>query len=1509
MKVSYRYKLHRIRVLSLAVLLAFLGQILAGEASFALASDLVPGGSSNQAPQGTAKTPDAILGQTGEWDEVEVQQATESDITRYPSGRLLRSRDAKTGTVTEYADDALNRISRVLYADGSEEKILSYEGNTDQPKKVERYNSDKVLTHIFTYTYTKTAGVDYVAVGVRGLASGTSYKFTYRIDGGLRKLSRFEISNGERGLNDYKYNVGSGEALSGGLSLLSDLGPINDQQLVGDWSIDILPDGTARCANALCSGATWDAVTGALTITLPDTRYSNGTIRMRLAEDLNGRGPSGVSEFYFKGNTKSYTTSTTYTTHPWEMGVYLDRNGLVVRTEMTYKKDGLVTRRDFKHQTYDLNGVRVVRLTGMDAKVTNAAGAVTQVRRSAREFKVFGNDLLLSSRTDYNPNMLFSYSGQIVDERYTFDYTRIDGKAYLASVYGELYYSTGRKRFYTTVYGMKKIGTEVVTATVDTRGEEWMGNMYFRSQQTQGSEYEVFGGKTLRTNTVYSYSVDEFRSGVLSTTTSQNQLTQERTTDGGYIRLIDTTNRVLSHMDLSVSESSSSSVYINMGSQANGSESTTVTNGIRTVTRTAGYEKALALHQAANPDVWKSFTNLSDNLRPKDKSEYDASGRLIQTTFVNGDVKKFGADGRVTEFYDAAAKTTTAYHPGTDRIKSVTDLRGVTKTYGMDGVLVRQDEPNGDYAVFSNTGVKVYAFESATGNRTEYDPADGAVQKILFGDGRILIHSGGKPAREEFANGDYRLFDSAGKTSVFYSAGNGTVRRYLDGILVREEYADGGWKEMDAQGKVVRSMDKDGYDQDGFGRDGFHKTSGLDREGYGRDGYHGTSGFNRQGYGRDGFDRDGYDRALFGRDGFHKTTGLDREGYGRDGFNPSGIDREGYAADGFHSVTGLDRKGFAKDGFDPSTGLDPEGYGRDGYHAATGFNRQGYGRDGFHRTTGLDASGYARDGFNAAGMNRAGDVRALDADGKLRSFFDNAAGILTEYAPSGTALRVAYPDGRVLLNDAQGRPVMEKLADGTNRLYNSEGWVYREERSDKSFRLLDRAGNVTLEQNDHAILAYDTADVQNRVGRLVRRTQIADGQTQDYGYDGLTRILKQVETRTASGKLLSKTVYDAAGAHEYTYHADGTTLKSVRHPDGSYQLFSDSKQLIGERFSKADAEGAVAYEYDSKSRRIKTVFSDESYIVATYKDDPALAASALNTETFFDKNGKHLRTLIYNSKGEQVRRMVTENARTLDCFLDECWKEDMGFGSDWSAAGTGGARVAVIETGSADSDHAMAVAGILRRITGQNSQVSVFTAPDHIRVIDAIKMAATSGFRVINLSLEFMRDGIIGWGAALGYDADRAVREFKSLLQSAVDFARGLGATIIASAGNQGKDFSVLAELDGVISVGATDYMGRRIAGSGYGSALDFMASGYKVFSEGKLWTGTSFAAPMLTGMFAGLSMMGGSYNENQILGAMRASSTDLGDSGWDAYFGWGKANAGRAVSSLASGLYQMFVD
>jgi subtilisin family serine protease len=251
--------------------------------------------------------------------------------------------------------------------------------------------------------------------------------------------------------------------------------------------------------------------------------------------------------------------------------------------------------------------------------------------------------------------------------------------------------------------------------------------------------------------------------------------------------------------------------------------------------------------------------------------------------------------------------------------------------------------------------------------------------------------------------------------------------------------------------------------------------------------------------------------------------------------------------------------------------------------------------------------------------------------------------------------------------------------------------------------------------------------------------------------------------------------------------------------------------------------------------------------------------------------------------------------------------------SDTYGHGTHVAGIALAETGNGAGTAGVGYSPAIRvmplRVCDQNG------CPTSA-IVDAIHHAASNGANVINLSL----------GGPFGSTAE----------QQAIDSAWNLGLVIAASSGNDGAGrISYPAAFANAIAVGSTDWHDRLAPYSNTGSALDVTAPGGSmsayhdpggiystmprypvylttVYGYGRNYDqlqGTSMAAPQVSGLAALLFSLGTVSDDNgnnrindEIRALIETTADDLGSSGWDRSFGWGRINAHQAVLAATGG-------
>ncbi len=217
-----------------------------------------------------------------------------------------------------------------------------------------------------------------------------------------------------------------------------------------------------------------------------------------------------------------------------------------------------------------------------------------------------------------------------------------------------------------------------------------------------------------------------------------------------------------------------------------------------------------------------------------------------------------------------------------------------------------------------------------------------------------------------------------------------------------------------------------------------------------------------------------------------------------------------------------------------------------------------------------------------------------------------------------------------------------------------------------------------------------------------------------------------------------------------------------------------------------------------------------------------------------------------------------------------------------------GTRVAGIA--AAVTDNGLGIAGVapdaaLMSLRAGVTLQSDFTFLEEDDLAAAILYAVENGAHVLNMS----------WGGP----------ESALLIRDVVRYAAASGVVLVSSAGNTGEaGLSYPAAMDETIAVGATAPLDRIAAFSSTGVPLDLVAPGAGTITTMpgngyRRASGTSFAAPHISGLAALLLSRRPGLSAEQVRSLLIASVIDLGPEGWDVSGGAGRIDAGNLLEKF----------
>lgn len=220
-----------------------------------------------------------------------------------------------------------------------------------------------------------------------------------------------------------------------------------------------------------------------------------------------------------------------------------------------------------------------------------------------------------------------------------------------------------------------------------------------------------------------------------------------------------------------------------------------------------------------------------------------------------------------------------------------------------------------------------------------------------------------------------------------------------------------------------------------------------------------------------------------------------------------------------------------------------------------------------------------------------------------------------------------------------------------------------------------------------------------------------------------------------------------------------------------------------------------------------------------------------------------------------------------------------------------------------DAKHGTHVAGIASAIG--NNGLGVSGLAPKCKILPVKVLGNGTG------SIATIADGLI-WAADHGADVvnmSLGTYTEEKTLGEAVKYALGKNVVLIATMGNDNMEKRRYpAGFPGMIAIGSTDENDKKSSFSNYGDWITVSAPGSNILSTlptymspngyGKM-SGTSMAAPLVTGLAGLIRSQSKNISPAETAKLLKATADDLGDAGFDKYFGAGRINAAKALETL----------
>lgn len=291
-------------------------------------------------------------------------------------------------------------------------------------------------------------------------------------------------------------------------------------------------------------------------------------------------------------------------------------------------------------------------------------------------------------------------------------------------------------------------------------------------------------------------------------------------------------------------------------------------------------------------------------------------------------------------------------------------------------------------------------------------------------------------------------------------------------------------------------------------------------------------------------------------------------------------------------------------------------------------------------------------------------------------------------------------------------------------------------------------------------------------------------------------------------------------------------------------------------------------------------------------------------------------------KFAEVDRLVKVSATTNDPYLGSEWHiQKIGATTAWDSAFGTGVTIAILDTG-VDGTHPDLAGSMVQGwnvydnnsntadVYGHGTKVAGAAAASANNGMGVAGVAGTAKIMPIRISDTTGAASFSAMASGITWAADHGARVANisyvsadsAAVNSAASYMKSKGGLVTTSAGNYGTD-ALITPTTAMIPVSATDSNDAMASWSSFGAFVALSAPGVGIYTTtngggyGSV-SGTSFSSPVTAGVIALMMSAKASLTSADVEILLYKSAVDLGATGRDAYYGYGRVDAAAAVRS-----------